>query len=216
MPVQAVVFDFDGLLIDTETPEFQAWSQVFAEHGSNLSLDEWAKCVGGGDGSWTVERHLRDLVERADLVQAFERAQAIRNEALAVIRPQPGAEVLFDRLDKMAIPFGIASSSRHMWVDGFLRQMGWRERFEVVVTADMVGAKKPDPKSYLEACVRLGVDPVDAVAFEDSTNGLKAAKAAGMIAVAVPNDVTRGFDLSMADRRIESLLDADENFLNSL
>ncbi len=215
MPPSGVVFDFDGLILDTETPEFSAWGQVFAEHGVALELDEWAKCVGGGNPPWRVDEHLAFLVPGADLTKAKVRAHAVRDEMLLQLDLQSGVLELLDLLDELGIKYGIASSSRSLWVDGFLQNFEMRDRFEVIRTWDMVGAKKPDPRLYLSACEGLGIDPANALAFEDSPNGILAGKRAGMQVAAVPNSVTERFDLSMADYRLTSLLDADRVFFKN-
>lgn len=216
MPVDAVVFDFDGLLVDTETPEFEAWSQVFVESGSILHLEEWAKCVGGGNPPWRVDAHLAELVPDVDLAWAKRRAHELRDAVLIEIGWREGALELFDFLDAEGVRYGIASSSRSLWVDGFLQNLGARDRFPIVWTWDMVGRKKPDPKLYLSACEALGVAPERAVAFEDSPNGILAAKRAGMTAVAVPNSVTERFDLSLADYRLNSLSEANFEFFKKV
>ncbi|MFM9872064.1 MAG: HAD family hydrolase [Fimbriimonadaceae bacterium] len=216
MPLSGVVFDFDGLILDTETPEFLAWGQVFVEQGVVLELDEWAKCVGGGNPPWRVDEHLMSLVPGVDLPKAKVRAHEIRDAHLLELDLRPGVLGLLDLLENSGVKFGIASSSRSLWVDGFLQNYGLRDRFEVVRTWDMVGAKKPDPRLYLSACKGLGIDPQFALAFEDSPNGILAGKRAGMRVAAVPNSVTERFDLSLADFRLGSLLEADRAFLAML
>lgn len=212
MAVRGVVFDFDGLILDTETPEFESWAGVFASHGATLEPGEWAKCVGGGEVPWKVEDHLAELVPGIDVRAAEAEARRIRDARLLEISPRPGVFEILSLLDDMQIPFAIASSSRHLWVDGHLQNHGLRDRFPIIWTADRVGAKKPDPKVYLAAVAELGTNPAETLAFEDSTNGLLAAKRAGMAAVAIPNPVTASFDLSLADCRLESLLQADRRF----
>ena len=216
MALEGVVFDFDGLILDTETPEFTAWSQVFTELGSTLLIDEWAKCVGGGNPPWRVDEHLAELVPGVDLRQAKIRAHEIRDAHLLDLDMQPGVHQLLELLEDLGLKFGIASSSRGLWVDGFLQNFEMRDRFPIVRTWDMVGAKKPDPRLYLSACEELGIDPTKALAFEDSPTGILAAKRAGMQAVAVPNSVTERFDLSMADFRMGSLIEADRAFFERL
>lgn len=208
-----VVFDFDGLILDTETPEFHAWCSVFSHYGVALELTEWAKCVGGGNPPWQVDQHLLSLVPSVDLKEIKRHAHEIRDAILIDLKLQPGALAAFDLLDEQGIPYGIASSSRSLWVEGFLANHGLRHRFTVIKTWDMVGAKKPEPILYLAACEALGILPEKSVAFEDSPNGILAAKRAGMTAVAIPNSVTQNFDLSQADLHLHSLEQLDSSLL---
>lgn len=208
-----VVFDFDGLILDTETPEYQAWCSVFALYGVELELSEWAKCVGGGNPPWRVDHHLLELAPSVDLKAAHRQAFEHRDAILINLELQPGALAAFDLLEQHEIPYGIASSSRSLWIEGFLANYGLRDRFKVIKTWDMVGAKKPDPRVYLAACEALDIVPEESVAFEDSPNGILAAKRAGMTAVAIPNFVTQNFDLSQADLQLNSLEQLDSNML---
>jgi len=210
-----VVFDFDGLILDTETPEFHAWGSVFLHYGVTLEMVEWAKCVGGGNPPWRVDQHLLTLVPTVDLKLVHKQVHEIRDAILIDLELQPGALATFDLLEELEIPFGIASSSRSLWVEGFLANHGLRHRFSVVKTWDMVGAKKPDPRLYLEACQALNIDPEKSIAFEDSPNGILAAKRAGMTAVAIPNSVTQHFDLGQADIQLASLEQVDVSLLTA-
>lgn len=124
-----------------------------------------------------------------------------------VMTPLPGIMSWVEDLERRGIPFGIASSSEIGWVDHHLDRLGIRDRFSVIVTRDQVANPKPAPDLYLEACRRLNCDPTQCVALEDSSNGVKSAKAAGMFAVAIPNPVTTEFDFSLADLRLASMSD---------
>lgn len=210
-----VVFDFDGLILDTETPEFHAWGSVFSHYGVTLEIHEWAKCVGGGNPPWRVDQHLLELVPAVDLKLVHKQVHEIRDAILIDLELQPGALAVFDLLEQLNIPFGIASSSRSLWVEGFLANHDLRHKFSVIKTWDMVGAKKPDPRLYLTACEALQIAPEKSIAFEDSPNGILAAKRAGMTAVAVPNSVTKNFDLSQADVQLATLEEVNEELLRA-
>ncbi|MCB0825806.1 MAG: HAD-IA family hydrolase [Armatimonadetes bacterium] len=203
--MKAVVFDFDGLILDTESAEYAAWSSVFADHGVKLELSDWSACVGAGPHAFSAENHLESLVgEPIDQQAALKSWQTRRDEILIDIQPRAGIVELLDDLDAERVPYAIASSSRSLWVDGFLQNLGWRNRFVGVHTRDTSGHPKPNPASYKAACQDLGIDPIDAVALEDSTNGLLAARDAGLIAIAIPNPVTESFDLSLAHKIVSS------------
>lgn len=206
MPLQAVVFDFDGLIADTEAPEFESWRLEFLAHGAALEMTEWSKCVGAGPGAWSVEEHFRQLAPHADLESALRSRHGRFLELSAGMKPNPGVREWIDDLIAAGIPFAIASSSRSEWVSEHLEKVGLAERFETIWTRDLVEHAKPHPDLYLAACRSLQVDPVNALALEDSSNGALAAKRAGMKAVAVPNAVTAGFDFSHADKVVPSLL----------
>lgn len=202
-----VIFDFDGLLLDTEVHEFIGWQRAFENRGVWLDPNEWAKCVGGGDPPWRVEDHLLELCPEADLREARRDALAVRDAGLIELTFRPGAEQLLDLLDAENVPFGIASNARSLWVEGFLANLEMRHRFACISTQDMVGVPKPNPAVYLLACEKLGIEPGRSLAMEDSPNGIASAKAAGMAVYAIPNEVTRGYDFSAADGLFESLAD---------
>ena len=214
MALQAVVFDFDGLLMDSESAEFAGYSEVFSRHGVTLDLMEWGKCVGTGPGVWKVEEHLAELLGApVDAHALHTEAKAIRDEILRTIEPLPGGVALVESLSQSELKIAVASSSRSVWIEHFLRHVGLRHHFEVVRTRDMVGAAKPAPDLYLAACEALGVDPHRSIALEDSPNGMKAAKAAGMLCLGIPNAVTAGYDLSPADWVIDSLTQVEPEWL---
>lgn len=204
--LKALVFDFDGLIADTETAEFDTWSDEFAAHGVSLDINEWIKCVGAGFGAWDPFDHLQSLVgggldERAVLESRRERFNAVRHR----IGVMPGVVELLEDASLQGVRLAVASSSSLEWVGGFLDDFGLRKRFEFLVTRDHVERTKPAPDLYIEACRRLSVEPLAALALEDSTNGVTAARAAGMPCLAVPNRITQGFDFSHATAKVASL-----------
>lgn len=128
-------------------------------------------------------------------------------EMTADIAPLPGVAGLLDEARARAVPVGIASSSSGEWVLGYLSRFGLADRFQAVVTRDMVHRPKPDPELYLAACARLDAAPAMSVALEDSVNGVSAALSAGMVCIAVPNRITWDFDLTSAHMVASSLVD---------
>lgn len=204
--LQAVVFDFDGLIMDTEEAEFQAWSSVFLDFGAELLMEEWCKCVGNAPGTWLPEAHLAELVSGVDTEEAVRLWKERRDAMICEMDVREGVVELWDELDSEGVAFGIASSARHVWVDGLLRQTGLRDRVSVIWTRDKTGRAKPWPDVYLRACEELGADPGRSVAVEDSPNGCLAGRAAGMKVLGVPNGVTAAFfEDDLCDLRVGGL-----------
>ena len=208
--VRAVVFDFDGLILDTEAPFFTAWAEAWAEHGHELDPAEWARCIG----THGVYDPYVALAERtgpaAGLPTAEElesRCDARAAELILAEAVLPGVVDWLTAAPELGLAVGIASSAPPHWVEGHLDRLGLRHHFLVVSTRDGVLPAKPAPDLYLASCAGLGVDPAEAVAVEDSPNGIAAAKAAGLFCVAVPNAMTRPLDLSQADLVVDSLAD---------
>jgi HAD superfamily hydrolase (TIGR01509 family) len=212
----AVVFDFDGLIIDTEWCEYVTAAEQFRDHGTELSLELWKTFIGSLEHPhWTdiLEEQLGRPVDRDVIVPARRRAHA---ECTAELSPLPGVVPLVDAVRAEGLPIAIASSSPVDWIEGHLTDQGLLSRFPVRATGDEVHRTKPDPAVYLLACERLGVDPGATVAIEDSVNGVAAAKAAGMVAVAVPGSLTRGMDFSHADLEVASCLELTPDVLRKL
>ncbi|MGE0002263.1 MAG: HAD family hydrolase [Fimbriimonadaceae bacterium] len=201
----AVVFDFDGTITDTESLEFSTWSAEFASHGVRLELSEWIQCVGGGE--WDVLEHLESLAGPLDSIAVMASRGARYAAEAEGLAPRPGVRELLALLGERGTPMAVASSSRVSWVCGYLEQFGLCGAFQAVVTRDHVRRVKPAPDLFLLAAQHLGIATEECVAIEDSPNGVAAAKAAGMRVVAFPNPVTESFDLSAADLVISSLGD---------
>jgi HAD superfamily hydrolase (TIGR01509 family) len=201
-----VVFDFDGVILDTETPDFISWQEVFVEHGVELTLETWAQGIGTYPSAFDVYAHLTSISTRAVEVETVRSFRRARNDAMIadeVIRP--GIEAWLEDANRLGLKLGIASSSPVSWVEGHLGRIGLLPAFECIRCADHVKATKPSPELYLSACQGLGISPSEALAVEDSPNGIAAAKAAGLYCVAVPNGVTAMLDLTAADFCVDSL-----------
>lgn len=206
--IEALIFDFDGLIIDTETPEFVSWQEVFQSYGVELERRIWEGFIGRGFGSFDVYQHLSNLsgqpIDR-DVVRSRMRFRYLeRIEGNPVL---PGVEDYILTAKDMGLKLAIASSSRGGWASSHLEQRGLLSHFEFVLSGDDVTNVKPDPELYIKASRRLGVRPENALAIEDSANGLKAAKAAGLYCVVVPNPMTKGMPLTDADFRLKALSD---------
>lgn len=208
--LDCLIFDFDGLIVDTETPLYSSWEQVFQHYGAQpISLDEWVGSLGLHDDDPAVLDPMARLLSvtgarlQPDEVQRMRRA--IRDELLAREPVLPGVEQLLDVAAGVGIPVGIASSSPVSWIERHLGPRGLLDRFATVSGAGDGLPGKPDPAVYLAACAALDADPRRSLALEDSPNGVSAAKAAGMTCFAVPNPISQGLDFSAADQVYTSL-----------
>jgi len=202
----ALVFDLDGLLVDTESVDFTAWDRAYRDWGHELPRADWIARIGSDGRGFDPLGHLESLVgERFDgeALQAARRAH--RDALLADLEPMAGVRELLDAADRRGLARAVASSSDRQWVHARLEHAGLRARFEVLRCAEDVHRVKPDPDLYLAALEALAVGPAEAVAFEDSPNGVAAAAAAGLFCVAVPGPMTRGQTFEGADLVVTSL-----------
>jgi putative hydrolase of the HAD superfamily len=203
----AVVFDFDGTIFDSETPIFQAYAAALADMGLTLTVPGWATVVGHGeDDSYRAMCAAVGVeFDRADLEARYALQDRSWRDTLPAL---PGVEALLTELAGAGVPCGIASSSPAAWVETHLVRLGLRERFSVIASRDHVGGRsKPDPASYRYAVEQLGADPARSIAIEDSSPGVTAALAAGLAVVVVPSEITRHTDLSAAHVSVASIAD---------
>jgi HAD superfamily hydrolase (TIGR01509 family) len=216
--IKALIFDFDGLILDTETPEFDVWREIYGEFGQDLQLELWAQTVGGNAASdFDSLQHLQSLLGR-DLTSLELESRAFERKLTRIHTqpPLPGVVDMLNAAQRMGLRLAVASSSRHRWVDGHLTRLGLDHFFEAVRCADDVARTKPEPDLYLAALDALKVSPHEAIAFEDSPNGVCAARRAGLFVVAIPNPVTAPLTFkdeslrarSMADLSLAQLLEA--------
>jgi HAD superfamily hydrolase (TIGR01509 family) len=204
-PIDALLFDFDGTIIDSETAVFEAYRRLYAEHGHELLLDEWAGGIGtlgGFDPVAELEARLGRAIDEAVLAgRSWEDIASAGDPGL-----RPGVRAYVDQARARGIPLGIVSSNDRAWVDRHVSRLGVDDAWNVIVTADGDEARaKPSPELYLEALSALAARARVAVAVEDSPNGIAAAKAAGMFCVAAPNEITSALDMSAADVVVPSL-----------
>ncbi|HUG55380.1 MAG TPA: HAD family hydrolase [Vicinamibacteria bacterium] len=201
----AVVFDFDGTILDTETPEFEEWRAAFRERGHDLGLDLWQDSLGTV-GAFDPCAHLATLTGESFDHDALRgevyRRHRVRCESQPLL---PGVIARAREARGMGMGTAVASSSASDWVEGWLAHHGIRDLFDAVCTRDHVERVKPAPDLFLLAARRLGLPPDRCVVFEDSPHGLAAARAAGMKAVAVPNALTCLLPLDGADLVVRSL-----------
>lgn len=204
--IRGLIFDFDGLILDTEVPDFAAWQEMFAEHGVALPREEWTPLIGTHGGAFDIygylETHAGQPIDRADIRERRRARFHALIEAEAIL---PGVEAYIAAAKARGMRVGLASSSSREWVVGHLSRLGLHAHFDAIKTSDDVPQVKPDPALYWAALDTLGLRPDEAIALEDSRNGIAAAKAAGMFCVTIPNAMTRDLDLSAADLRLTSM-----------
>ena len=202
---RAVVFDMDGLLLDTEVLWHEAESELFRRHGGEFTWDDKMAVIGtsfGFTADYFADRLGRPREEGPALVE--EMIGLMHDLVRHQVDARPGAVELVTRLRQAAgMRLGLASNSPRFLVDDALRTAGLADAFDAIVTSDDVEHSKPAPDIYLLACERLGVAPSEALALEDSASGVAAAKAAGLMCIAVPQFAET--DVTAADRVVDSL-----------
>ena len=199
-PISAIVFDFDGTIADTETPVYESWRSIYEEYDCELPLSVWVQCVGSQHSGFDPFDHLVAQSGRDFTRAAIEAEQRRRSQQMSAgLEPLPGVVSWLQEAAGRGLPCAVASSSSRNWVELMLESLGLRQFFRAVACGDEVTRTKPDPQLYELAAGRLGVDPQVTIAIEDSVNGVKAATAAGLLCVAVPNRITAGLNFSEAD-----------------
>ena len=207
--VRAFLFDFDGLILDTETASRAGWEWLYREHGHELPPEKWALMGGTVDG-WDIWGHLEELVgEPLDRPALNERRYAHEVTLLEAEELRPGIAEYLEATERRGLKRAIVSSASREWIDMHLERLERAVGWDAIVTADHDRERaKPEPTLYLEALDLLGVAADEAVAFEDSPNGATAAKAAGIYVVGIPNRVTADLGLDdVADLVLGSLAD---------
>jgi HAD superfamily hydrolase (TIGR01509 family) len=203
--IKGFVFDLDGLILDTETPQFECWQELYAEYGLTYTLQDWWKAIGTGPSTYDPATELKQQL--GDQIEVAEIHQRIRERIRVSLQKQPlcpGVENFLEQAFRAGIPMDVASSSASEWVNGFIQKFDLNKYFQAIFTARDVAHVKPDPALYQLATQHLGLKPAEVMAFEDSLNGLKAAKAAGIFCTVVPSELTAAMDFSSADRILPS------------
>ena len=203
--IKAILFDFDGLILDTETPMFTAWQEVYEEFACKLTLEEYSSCVGGS------HVHFNPFDDLAAKSGKDLPAEVIRPRVSKISRQQiesqdalPGVRDLLKRAEKKGLQTALVSNSRRDWVEEHLGRLELLPHFEVIRTSED-GPMKPQPDLYLAALDALEIKPEEAIALEDSPPGILAARRAGIFVVGVPNKITRLLPLNEPDLELTSL-----------
>jgi len=204
--IKALIFDFDGLIIDSESPEFEAWHELFAEYGRELGLELWADLVGRPPTHFDLYGYFCKHIDPVIEVEKLRQDRRARVIALTITQPiLPGVEEYLQSATALGLRIGLASSSTRDHVRGHLHRLKLLDYFHSIRCFEDTDRHKPDPTPYLKVLEDLGAKADEAIALEDSPNGVAAAKAAGIFCVAVPNPITCRLPLEHADHRLVSL-----------
>ena len=205
--IRALVFDFDGLILDTEEPVYRSWLEVYEAHGEELPFERWVQIVGSTTIGFHPQHHLEERLGRTLPKEVLDRRIGRRTEMVLANKLLPGVLEHLDAARAARLQVGVASSSTRDWVMGHLARLGILDRFDCLRCRDDVANVKPEPDLYVAVLECLGVAASEAIAIEDSPNGVLAAKRAGMRCVAIPNWITARLDLGQADVVLGSLAD---------
>lgn len=207
--IEAIILDFDGLIMDTETPAYESWRSIYRKYGVELPIEDWAACVGRGM-VFDPHVHLENLTRRQ-----FDR-EALRAERQSAVKEQleslpllPGVQRIFEHAGELQLKLGVASSSPRAWVEGHLKRVGLLNHLHATKCAEDVTHTKPDPELFLKTLGALGTQPAQAIVFEDSPNGVLAANRAHIFCVVATNSITAqlSFDGADIDLKVNSLAD---------
>jgi len=204
--IRALILDFDGLILDTEGPAFQSWAEIYEEYGVTLPLSKWAAAIGASLEAFDPHEYLESQLGRTldhEALQARQRAR--ESELIDAESILPGVGEYVAEAKGLGLKLGLASSSDCEWVHRHLGRLGLRDQFDCIKCADDVERLKPHPDLYLAVLDELGLRGDEAIALEDSPNGITAAQAAGIFCVVVPNPLTRQLCTDRADLRLDSL-----------
>lgn len=208
---QALIFDFDGIIINTEAVEVEDWRKELEEVGLLFELDAYLETIGtNGPAIQYPARMLADLPEETRTFEQIMEEHNMRSiEAGLDLPPLDGVMDLLNRAEEAGILLAIGSSSQNHWVYTLLNGLRIQHRFDTIVTFDDVEYPKPDPDIYLKVLENLDVKPENALVLEDSYNGALAAQRAGIRVVAVPTQLTAHFDFDIAEEVLGSLAELD-------
>lgn len=213
---KGIIFDFDGVLVDTEWAIYQSWVHLYAREGQEISIATYAPCLGAGYSHWDPAAHLEKLTGKTyDWAAETPARQAMLEADLERMGLMAGAAELMDWCEEQGIGMAVASSSSRRWVQGWLEKLGIYHRFAGVFTRTDGYPVKPDPALFLAAQLCLGLQKSECLIIEDSENGTIAARNAFIPCVAIPNRMTSQSDFSRAAAQYPSLLSLLKYFAES-
>ena len=206
--IKTVLFDFDGIIIDSEWPIYESWKRVFEGEGQTLAVETYVQCIGSDFDTWSPEKYLEELTGKTyDWPNINAKRQVELEADLEGVNPLPGVIELFEKLNANGFNVAIVSSSSHRWVDAWVDKLDLMQYLEHVVCKGDAPRIKPAPDLYEEGAKRFSSPPEQCLVIEDSLNGVKAGNAAGCVTVAVPSRLTSCLDFSSANLVIQSLTD---------
>ena len=201
---EAIVFDLDGTIVDTESVEYLSIKNVWASYGAEYTVAHFEDVIGTTESANWVKELVAHVGQHVDEPHARTQRHEIRHELLQTLRARPGIDSLIHQACAAGVPLAVASNSPLAWVQARLDQLELGQFLSAIITIDIASRPKPDPAPFLEACAALGTNPSRSIAFEDSTTGVTSARAAGLYTIACPGPLTLGHDLSAAHRVISS------------
>lgn len=207
--IKGIIFDFDGLIVDTESVWYESYQEFMQEkYGAEIELHLYSQCIGTTNEF--LNQYFQSLVtdETLNCSEIHELTLLKFKEKMKQPALRAGVIDYIQEAKKSNLAIGLASSSSKTWVTEYLKTLQIYDYFDVINTRDDVKVVKPDPELYVKTLQELNLKPTEAIAFEDSLNGLKAAKEAGLYCVIVPNPVTHQMDFEdRHDYRISSMSD---------
>lgn len=208
MNIKGIIFDFDGLILDTETPEMLAWEKAFTEHGLSFPIEKYLNSIGTVSDNHFVQGFMQEMgLSEGEIQQTVLAYQSHIATFEHMNHPREGVLDLIHDAEKNGLRLAVASNSYRTWVVDNLQRLALDSHFDPICTRDDVTNSKPDPELYNLVLARWGFTSNEVLALEDSPNGIKAAKNAGIFCVAVPNPITIRMDITLADLIFSSFLD---------
>ncbi|QYR22294.1 HAD family hydrolase [Paenibacillus sp. sptzw28] len=215
--IEAVVFDFDGLIRDSETFEFYSFQELLTEYGIELPLELYSARIGGHYNSFDPYEHLQQSLGKVLDRELLRKQRRDKYDKLIINqKARPGVQQYLEDAENLGLKIGLASSAPREWVLTNLEELELMSYFACIRTHEDAIKVKPDPELYLQVLDYFGVKPVNAIGFEDSPNGAKAAKDAGMLCVIVPNELTKNLPFDNYDLRLNSMLEMNLSSVISL
>ncbi len=198
--IKAFIFDFDGLMIDTEYSSYQTWLAIYQKYQIDLPMTEWIKCVGSSNDEFDPIRYLKTKTNRLLDESQLRKQQFENHHSISHTMPiLPGVETYLHYAQQNNIQLAVASSSSYLGTKGLLSE------FNLIITADDVAQVKPAPDLFLKVKEELGMSDFEGVIFEDSAHGITAAVLSKLYCVAVPNRITQGANFDEANLVVKGL-----------
>ena len=209
MKIKGIVFDFDGLILDTETPELESWQFIYKEYGIPFPTKEYIKNIGSvfDDNSpiqYLIEKLGSKKIPQSKIQQKFIELKSHLFEKEPFL---PGVLGYLKEASSLGLRIGLASSSDSTWINYHVNRLGLRDYFYCILTKDDVIKVKPFPEIYLLSLLKLGLNNSEVIVLQDSLNGISAAKSAQLFTIAIPNQTTISLNFEKADIVLGSLSD---------